>query len=167
LFFTVKFQWFPGAGANLPSFWTDPLQNLYTMLLPSMTLAISSIAIYNRLLRADMIATLEEDFIVMARAKGLSNSRILFRHALRPSTFTVMTVGGVQIGSLIVGAIIAETVFNLNGLGFQLNQAVFKKDLPTAQIITIIVAVVYIILNVLIDFLYTVIDPRVRRARTT
>jgi peptide/nickel transport system permease protein len=103
----------------------------------------------------------------MARAKGLTTSRILLRHALRPSTFTVMTVGGVQVGGLIVGAIIAEVVFGMNGLGFQLNQAVFKKDLPTVQIIAVIVAVVYIITNLLIDFLYTVIDPRVRRARTT
>ncbi|MHB8244805.1 MAG: ABC transporter permease [Acidimicrobiales bacterium] len=167
VFFTVRLHWFPGAGASLASFWHSPLSNLDTMLLPALTLAIPSVAIYQRLLRADMIATLEQDFIVMARAKGLTTRRILTRHALRPSTFTVMTVGGVQIGSLVVGAIIAETVFQLNGLGYQLNEAVFKKDLPTAQVITIIVAVVYILLNVLIDFLYTVIDPRVRRARTT
>jgi peptide/nickel transport system permease protein len=114
-----------------------------------------------------MIATLEEDFIVMARAKGLTTWRILFRHALRPSTFTVMTVGGVQIGSLIVGAIIGEQVFGLTGLGYQLVLAVTKADLPTVQIITVIVAVAYILMNLIIDFLYTVIDPRVRRARTT
>lgn len=166
-FFTVKLSWFPGAGANIPSFGSDPGGNLYAMFLPALTLAIGSIAVYQRLLRADMIATLEEDFIVMARAKGLTTGRILFRHALRPSTFTVMTVGGVQIGSLIVGSIIAEQVFGLTGLGFQLIQAVTKSDLPTVQVITIIVAVVYILLNLLIDFLYTAIDPRVRRARTT
>ncbi len=165
-FFTTQLQWFPGAGATLASFGADPFSNLYTMFLPSLTLAIGSIAVYQRLLRADMIATLEEDFIVMARAKGLTTWRILFRHALRPSTFTVMTVGGVQIGSLIVGAIIVEQVFGLTGLGFQLVYAVQKADLPTVQVITIIVAVVYIFLNVFIDFLYSVIDPRVRRART-
>lgn len=166
-FFTVKLSWFPGAGSNVPSFWSSPFSNLYVMFLPSLTIAVASIAVYQRLLRADMIATLEEDFIVMARAKGLTTPRILFRHALRPSTFTVMTVGGVQVGSLIVGAIIGEVVFGLTGLGFELTQAVAKNDLPTVQVITIIVAVVYILLNLLIDFLYTVIDPRVRRARTT
>jgi peptide/nickel transport system permease protein len=113
-----------------------------------------------------MIATLEEDFIVMARAKGLSTPRILFRHALRPSTFTLMTVGGVQIGGLIGGAVIAEVVWGLNGLGYTLVSAVNKKDLPTVQIITLIVALVFIFSNILIDQLYTVIDPRVRRART-
>jgi peptide/nickel transport system permease protein len=165
-FFTVKLFWFPGAGATLPSFWASPFQNMYVMFLPALTIAIPSIAIYQRLLRADMIATLEEDFIVMARAKGLTTPRILFRHALRPSTFTVMTVGGVQLGGLIVGAIIAEEVFQQIGLGFQLTAAVAKADLPTVQIITIIVAVAFIVVNRLIDFLYTIVDPRVRRART-
>jgi peptide/nickel transport system permease protein len=137
------------------------------MFLPAMTLAIGSIAVYQRLLRADMVATLEEDFIVMARAKGLTNGRILFRHALRPSTFTVMTVGGVQIGSLIAGAVIAEQVFALHGLGSVLLAAVSAKDLPTVQDVTIIVAIFYIVCNILIDLLYTVIDPRVRRARAS
>jgi peptide/nickel transport system permease protein len=164
--FTVKLSWFPGASANLPSFWSNPLQNLYVLFLPAITIAIPSIAVYQRLLRADMIATLEEDFIVMARAKGLTTSRILFRHALRPSTFTLLTVGGVQVGSLITGAVIAENVFFQPGLGYQLNIAVAKSDLPTVQIITIIVAVAYIVVNRLIDVLYAVIDPRVRRART-
>jgi peptide/nickel transport system permease protein len=167
LIFTISnpFSWFPGVSHSLPPLWSDPATNLYVLFLPSLTLAIGSIAVYQRLLRADMIATLEEDFIVMARAKGLSTWRILFRHALRPSTFTVMTVGGVQVGTLITGAVIVEIVFGLDGLGYTLIHAVGSKDLPTVQAITIIVAVVFIVINVLIDLLYTVIDPRVRRAR--
>ncbi|MGH9292292.1 MAG: ABC transporter permease [Acidimicrobiales bacterium] len=165
LIFTVKVAWFPGAAANVPSLWSDPATNLYVMFLPSFTLAIGSIAVYQRLLRADMIATLEEDFIVMARAKGVSTARILFRHALRPSTFTTMTVAGIQIGSLIGGAIIVEIVFALHGLGSVLVSAVSAKDLPTVQVVTIIVAVFFILCNLLVDFLYTVIDPRVRSAR--
>jgi peptide/nickel transport system permease protein len=167
LVFTVKTSWFPGVSSNVPSIWSSPATNIYTMFLPAMTLAIGSIAVYQRLLRADMVATLEEDFIVMARAKGLSTGRILFRHALRPSTFTVMTVGGVQIGSLIAGAVIAEQVFALHGLGSVLLAAVSAKDLPTVQDVTIIVAIFYIVCNILIDLLYTVIDPRVRRARAS
>lgn len=135
------------------------------MFLPSLTLAIGSVAVYQRLLRADMITTLEEDYIMMARAKGLSTSRILFRHALRPSTFTVMTVGGVQIATLVTGAVIVEYVFGLNGLGSALIAAVSSKDLPTVQVITVIVATAFIVLNFTIDQLYAVIDPRVRRAR--
>ncbi len=165
-FFTVRLSWFPGAAAALPSFGSDPLQNLYVLFLPALTIAVPSIAVYQRLLRADMIATLEEDFIVMARAKGLTTWHILFRHALRPSTFTLLTVGGVQVGSLIVGSVIAEQIFSQPGLGYQLTAAVAKSDLPTVQVITIIVAVAYIVINRLIDVLYAVIDPRVRRART-
>ncbi len=166
-FFSVELPIFPGTSASLPSLWSNPLQNLNVLFLPSLTIAIGSIAVYQRLLRADMIATLEQDFIVMARAKGLTTRRILFRHALRPSTFGVVTVGGLQIGSLIVGAIIAEQVFGLTGIGSDLVLAVTKADLPTVQVITLLVAVVYIALNLLIDLLYTVIDPRVRRARAT
>ena len=152
--------------SNLPSFGASPFTNLDVMFMPSLALAIGSLAVYQRLLRADMIATLEEDFIVMARAKGLSTWRILFRHALRPSTFTVMTVGGVQIATLITGAVIVEYVFHLPGLGSALIAAVSFKDLPTVQVITIIVAVAFIVINYIIDQLYAVIDPRVRRART-
>jgi len=84
---------------------------------------------------------------------------------MRPSTFTTMTVGGIQIASLIAGTVIAETIFSLNGMGKQLVLAVADKDLPTVQVITVIVAVVYIGLNLFIDVLYGLIDPRVRRAR--
>lgn len=167
LLFTVEIHAFPGAAASVPSIGSDPGRNLYVMFLPSMTLAVSSIAVYQRLLRADMIATLEEDYIVMARAKGLSTARILFRHALRPSTFSLITVGGVQVGSLITGAIIAEIVFGLHGLGSVITQAVSSKDYPTVQICTVIVALAYIVINLLIDGVYALIDPRIRRARAT
>jgi peptide/nickel transport system permease protein len=160
------FSWFPGTSTTLPALWSDPGRNLYVMFLPAMTLAISSIAVYQRLLRADMIATLEEDFIVMARAKGLSTPRILFRHALRPSTFTVMTVGGIQVATLITGAVIVELIYGLHGLGSQLVSSVGSKDLSTTQTITIIVAVAFIVINFVIDQLYAIVDPRVRRART-
>ncbi|MHB1509360.1 MAG: ABC transporter permease [Acidimicrobiales bacterium] len=167
LLFTLSkpFDWFPGVASSLPSIWSSPGTNLDVMFLPSLTLAIGSVAVYQRLLRADMITTLEEDYIMMARAKGLSTSRILFRHALRPSTFTVMTVGGVQIATLVTGAVIVEYVFGLNGLGSALIAAVSSKDLPTVQVITVIVATAFIVLNFTIDQLYAVIDPRVRRAR--
>lgn len=167
LVFAVNTHVFPGPATQVPSLATSPLTNLYDFFLPSAVLAIGSIAVYQRLLRADMVATLEEDFIVMARAKGLTTSRILLRHAMRPSTFTLMTVGGVQIGSLITGAVIVEQVFALHGLGSLLTQSVASHDYPTIQAVTVIVAVAYIIINLLIDSLYAVIDPRIRRARAS
>jgi peptide/nickel transport system permease protein len=167
LFFTAELHIFPGPDTTVPSFYGDLFGNLRVMFLPAFTLTIGSIAVYQRLLRADMIATLEQDFIVMARAKGLSTWRILFRHALRPSTFSLVTVGGIQVGGLITGAIIAESVFALHGLGSALTFAINEKDLPTVQIVTVIVALVYVVFNFLIDALYTVIDPRIRRARAS
>jgi peptide/nickel transport system permease protein len=166
LVFTAEIHAFPGPATQVPSFYSDLGGNLRVMFLPSLTLAIGSIAIYQRLLRADMIATLEEDYIVMARAKGLSTKRILLRHALRPSTFSLITVGGVQLGGLITGAIIAEQVFALHGLGSALVSAVSESDYATVQMITVIVAIAYVVMNFLIDFLYAFIDPRIRRART-
>lgn len=167
LLLTAEIHAFPGPDTAVPSFVGDLFGNLRVMFLPSFTLTIASISVYQRLLRADMIATLEEDFVVMARAKGLSTPRILFRHAFRPSTFSLITVGGIQIGGLITGAIISESVFALHGLGSALVFAVSQKDYPTVQIVTVIVAVAYISINFLIDFLYAVIDPRIRRARAT
>jgi peptide/nickel transport system permease protein len=167
LLFTVKWSVFPGVGTQIPSLVSDPAQNLWDLTLPCMVLALTSIAVFQRLLRADMITTLEEDYIVMARAKGLTTSRILFRHALRPSTFTLMTVAGVQIGGLITGAVIVEYVFHINGLGSVLTNAVSSHDYPVIQIVTVIVAVAYIVINLAIDSLYSVIDPRIRRARAS
>ncbi len=167
LLLTAELHVFPGPASAYISFFHDPLGNLKLFFLPSLTLAVGSIAVYQRLLRADMIATLEEDFIVMARAKGLSTARILFRHALRPSTFSLITVGGIQLGGLITGAIIAESVFELHGLGYLLTQGVAQKDYATVQIVTVIVAAGYVVLNFLVDFLYAFIDPRIRRARAT
>ncbi|MGH9172180.1 MAG: ABC transporter permease [Acidimicrobiales bacterium] len=164
LVFTLKLAWFPGPRPE-PSLLSQPFTNLHIMFLPSFTLAIGSLAVYQRLLRADMISTLEEDFILMARAKGLSTGRILLRHALRPSTFTLLTVGGVQIASLIQGAVLVEVIFDLNGLGSHLVFAATQDDLPTVQILVVIIALAFIALNALVDQLYEVIDPRVRRAR--
>jgi peptide/nickel transport system permease protein len=167
LFLTAEIHAFPGPATTVPHFSSNIFGNLRVMFLPSFTLTVGSIAIYQRLLRADMIATLEQDFVVMARAKGLSTWRILFRHALRPSTFSLVTIGGIQVGGLITGAIVVESVYALHGLGTALTAAVAQKDYPTVQIVTVIVAFAYIVINVLIDLLYAVIDPRIRRARAT
>jgi len=168
LIFAVTLHLFPGPAAQVPSLFSSQFfTNLHIMFLPSTVLAIGSIAVYQRLLRADMVATLEQDFILMARAKGLTTARILTRHALRPSTFTLLTVAGIQVGGLITGAVIVESVFQLNGLGLLLTHSVSQHDYPTIQIITVIVAVAYIVINLLIDSLYLVLDPRIRRARAT
>ncbi|MET0276044.1 MAG: ABC transporter permease [Acidimicrobiia bacterium] len=135
-----------------------------TMLLPSIALAAGLIAVYMRLLRSDMIATLQENFITMARAKGLSDRRILWRHALRPSSLTLLTVAGLNFGTLIGGAVAVEVIFNIPGLGTLIYQAIYARQFVELQSYIAIIAIFYVVLNFVIDALYVVLDPRIRRA---
>jgi peptide/nickel transport system permease protein len=136
--------------------------NLWHAFLPALTLAIAEIPVYSRLLRADMIVTLREDYILAAAAKGLSAARILARHALRPSSFSLLTLAGLSLGRLIGGAVIVEILFALPGIGQLLVLAIQGKDLAVVQGVVTFVAIAYVLLNSLVDVLYGVLDPRVR-----
>lgn len=144
------------------SLFDDPLGNLRSIILPCLTLMIAEVAVYRQLLRSDMISTLQEDFILMARSKGLSPLRILLRHALRPSSFSLITLSGVNIGRLLGGTVIVETLFAIPGLGQLIVQAVYNRDYMILQGALLFVAVVYVVINMIIDLLYLVLDPRVR-----
>lgn len=135
-----------------------------TLLLPAISLAAGLVAVYMRLLRSDMIATLQENFITMARAKGLSNRRILWRHALRPSSLTLLTVAGLNFGTLIGGAVAVEVIFQVPGLGTLIYQAINARQIVELQSYIAIIAIFYVLLNFVIDALYVVLDPRIRRA---
>jgi peptide/nickel transport system permease protein len=113
-----------------------------------------------------MIATLQEDYIGVARAKGLSTRRILLRHALRPSSFSLLTVGGIQVGQLIGGAIIVEQIFNINGMGSAIVQAIFQRDYFVVQGAAAMICAAYVLVNVGVDLLYAVVDPRLRHVRS-
>jgi peptide/nickel transport system permease protein len=159
--FAVGLHWFPATG-YVP-FTQDPGTNLRDMILPSLAITAGSIAVYYRLFRSDLISTLQEDFITMARSKGLSSSRIMWRHAFRPSSFSLLAAAGVNIGALIAGTFIVEYLFALSGLGYSLVVAVNQRDYLVVQGITLVVAVVYVLLQFIIDFVFTVVDPRVTR----
>jgi len=145
------------------SFFDDPLANLRSIILPCLTLMVAEAAVYRQLLRSDMISTLQEDFILMARSKGLRPRAVLLRHALRPSSFSLITLSGVNLGRLIGGTVIVETLFAIPGLGQLIVQAVFNRDYLILQGALLFVAVAYVVINMLIDLLYLVLDPRVRR----
>jgi peptide/nickel transport system permease protein len=163
--FAVKAHLFPATGYTRL---TDNLgQNLRSMVLPSLTLALGSIAVYSRVLRSDLIATLQQDFITMARAKGLSQRTVMLRHALRPSSFTLLTVAGLNIGTLISGALIVEVVFALPGLGTLTVTAIEQRDYLTVQGVVVVAAVGFVLINFLVDLLYGVADPRARVARAS
>jgi peptide/nickel transport system permease protein len=141
----------------------DPAANLRAALLPALSITMAELAVYTRLLRSDMISTLQEDYIAVSRAKGMPTWWILLRHALRPSSFSLLTVVGVQIGAIISGSVIIETLFALPGVGRLLVDSIFQRDLIMVQGIALVVAVSYVIVNFIVDILYSYLDPRIRR----
>jgi peptide/nickel transport system permease protein len=147
------------------AFSTDPVSHFKHLAMPVFAIAIGQIAVYARLLRSDMVATLQEDFILMAKSKGISDGRILWRHALRPSSLTLLTVAGLNVGALISGALIVEVIFHLNGIGSLINDAINRRQYIALQDYVAVVAIVYVLVNFGVDALYRVLDPRIRGAR--
>jgi|SRR6266545_2316387 len=161
--FAVQMDLVPATGYT--PLLTNPLENLRSFFLPALTVALGEAAAYTRLLRSDMIATLQEDYIAMARAKGLPTWHILLRHALKPSSFTLLTVLGINIGRLLGGALIVETIFALPGIGRLLVEAIYARDLVVVQGVVAFVAVAFVLVNFGVDLLYAVLDPRIRHGR--
>ena len=162
LIFAVHWHVFPGPASYVPitqDFWS----NVHTMLLPSIVLALGGIVVYYRLLRNDLISTLQEDFITMARSKGLSDRRIMWRHALRPSSISLLASVGVVISGLIAGTFIVELLLQMPGLGYQLVSSVNQDDYTVVQGITLFVAIAIVLINFIFDFLFTIVDPRIAR----
>ena len=163
-FVGVELGWLPVNGYVKPS--DDFGEHIRRMVMPAISLAVGQIAVYMRLLRSDMIATLQEDFITMAKAKGVSPRRVLWRHALRPSSLTLLTVAGLNVGTLIGGTVIIEVIFSMPGIGTLLFKAIQARQYIALQSLVAIIAVGYVIVNFLVDVLYAVLDPRIRHARS-
>jgi peptide/nickel transport system permease protein len=159
--FAVGLHWFPATGFVPIS--QNLATNLHDMILPSLAITAGSTAVYYRLLRSDLISTLQEDFITMARSKGLSPRRIMARHAFRPSTFSLLAAAGVTIGGLIAGLFIVEYLFALSGISYSLVVAVNQRDYLVVQGITLVVAIAYVLIQFVVDFIFTIVDPRVTR----
>jgi peptide/nickel transport system permease protein len=156
--FSIRLGWMPATG--FVSLGDDVLENLQSVALPVVALALAEIPVYLRLLRGDMIRTLQQDFIAVARAKGMPTRRILLSHALRPSSFSLITVIGVNIGRLIGGTIIIEVLFALPGIGQLLIQSVYQQDYMVLQGIVLFVSVAFVLINAAVDGLYRMLDPR-------
>jgi peptide/nickel transport system permease protein len=163
LYLGVEWDLLPTVG------WTDLTADVGDhfshLVMPVVTLAIGQIAIYARLLRSDMVATLQEDFILMAKSKGIRNRRILWRHALRPSSLTLLTVAGLNVGTLVSGALVVERIFDVGGIGSEIYSAIQSRQYMALQSFVAIVAILYVVVNLFVDLLYTVLDPRIRSAR--
>jgi len=167
-FLTIRWPIFPGPDTNpypTGGSWISNIgNNLYVLLLPSIVLALGSIAIYFRLLRNEMVFTLQEEFITAARSKGLTTNRVLWRHAVRPSSITMLTSAGNNIALLITGLFIVEVKFALPGLGYDLLRAIYSNDYLTIQGIALFSAVTVVVVNFVIDLVTPLIDPRIARA---
>jgi peptide/nickel transport system permease protein len=152
LLFGVALRWLPTSGF---ASWTS-------LVLPAVTLAAFPTALVARLTRSSMLEILNRDYIRTGRAKGLSEQGVVLRHALRNAAIPVLTVIGLQIGSLLGGAVITESVFAWPGMGKLIVDAIFFRDFPVVQTVLILSATVFVAINLLVDLLYTVIDPRIR-----
>lgn len=159
--FALTLRWLPSTG-YVP-LTVDPLANLAHFALPALSIALVEFPVLFGVLRADLIKTLQQDFIALAKAKGLSPWFILVRHALRPSSFTLVTIAGLQIASAIAGALVVETIFGLPGVGRMLAGAVYNRDMMVVQGCVAVISVGYVLVNFAVDMIYAVLDPRIRQ----
>jgi peptide/nickel transport system permease protein len=160
LYLSVQLGWFPASGYVSP--FEDPLRGIYYLTLPAVILGITHAAVVQRQTRASMVETLTADFVRTARAKGLGRGAVVFRFGLRNSLVVVTTIIGLQLGGLIAGAVVTERIFTLPGIGKLTLDSVFTRDYPVIQAVVLVITASYIVINLLVDFLYTVIDPRIR-----
>jgi peptide/nickel transport system permease protein len=156
--FAVKFHIFNATGAS-------SVFDIKGMFLPSLVLAIAETATYMRLFRSDLISTLQEDYITMAKAKGLSPRSVMFKHAFKASSFSLITVAGLNFGRLIGGTLIVEVFFAIPGIGKYLVESVFKRDYLAVQGAVVLITVAYVFSLFLLDAAYALLDPRIRHAR--
>ena len=163
--FAVKLKWLPVSGFSRISS-AGLKENLKSLTLPAFSLALAEMSVLSQVLRADMVTTLKEDYILSARAKGMPTRNILFRQALRPSSISLMTLAALNAGRLLGGAVVIEVLFGLPGLGKMIVDAISTTEISKVQAGVLLIATIYVTLNAITDILYGFLDPRVRRAHS-
>ena len=162
LLFSLSLRWLPPIGyVELGS---DPLGNLRTMLLPALSLGLPFAGIMMRITRSSILDVLGQDHVRVARAKGLRSPSVLGRHVLPNAAIPIITVAGIQIARLLGGAVIVETIFGLPGIGRYVYEAISMRDYPVIQGVTLVVALAFVLVSLVVDVLYAVVDPRLRTA---
>jgi peptide/nickel transport system permease protein len=158
--FAIAVHWFPASGKG-----SGFVDGLWHLTLPAVSLALTSIAYVLKHTRAAVIGVLEQDYVTFARARGLSLPRILITYMLRNALIPVITISGLVLSGLVVGAVLTEVTFSIQGLGDLLVQSASSKDIPTIQAVAVLVAALIIVANLLADVAYALADPRVRLGR--
>jgi peptide/nickel transport system permease protein len=172
LVFAVQLGWLPsfGRGETVAfGWWTTGLltkSGLKALILPTITLSLIQMTLIMRLVRAEMLEVLRTDYIKFARARGLTDRAIHFGHALRNTLVPVITIVGLQLGSIIAFAIVTETVFQWPGMGLLFIQSVYFADIPVMAAYLCLIALVFVVINLIVDLLYYAVDPRLRIERT-
>lgn len=160
LIFAVKLGWLPSVGYVSPS---DGLWPWFEhLLLPGLAAGVGEAAILMRFMRAGLLEVLGSDYIRTARAKGLSERRVVLGHAMRTALIPVVTVAGLSLAGLLGGLVITETVFSISGVGRLLTSAIFNKDYPIVQGVILLITLIFVLANLIVDIAYTVLDPRIR-----
>ncbi|REJ37872.1 MAG: peptide ABC transporter [Bacillota bacterium] len=160
LYFSVRLGWLP-AGGFVP-LWEDPGRSLLLLLLPVLTTGLRESAVVTRQVRSSMLEVLHADYVRTARAKGLNERVVIYRHALRNALIPVVTVSGLQVAGLMGGLIITETIFAIPGVGRVILDAILTRDFVTLQGAVLVAAVSVVLVNILVDILYALLDPRIR-----
>ena len=161
ILFGVKLQWLPVAGYKTMAD-AGLLEHLRYIVLPTISLAMMQAAMLTRMTRASMIDVINNDFIKAAKAKGVSQKNILYKHALKNALIPILTTIGQTFATLLSGAAVVETVFNIPGIGQLIVNSVSKRDYPMIQGIVLVISLIYIVINLIIDVLYGMVDPRIR-----
>ncbi|MEZ4522357.1 MAG: ABC transporter permease [Thermomicrobiales bacterium] len=165
LLFAVVLQWFPSGG--YVAFSADPVEHFRAMFLPSLALGISIAGLPARLIRTSMLDVIQEDYVKVAVSRGLSPWVVTTRHVLRNALIPAITVFGYTLGDLLGGAVVVETVFSLPGMGQLVVNSIARRDFPVIQGVVMVIAVAYLLANLLVDILYVAADPRVRVDRVS
>jgi len=160
LLFAVRLGWLPASGYATP--WEDPLRNLTTLLLPSIVLGTGVAGVMMRHTRSAMMQTLDADYVRTARAKSVPERLVVLKHALRNALIPIITLGAIEFGRLLSGAVLTEQIFNIPGFGKLLVDGVFNRDYAVVQAVVLVSAALYVLLNLLADVLYFVANPRMR-----
>ncbi|MEJ7763380.1 MAG: ABC transporter permease [Thermomicrobiales bacterium] len=162
LVFSYWLRWLPPIG--YVEFTRAPLENLRNMVLPAVSLGLPLAAVMMRNTRSAMLEMLGQDFVRVARAKGLAERRVITRHVIGNAALPIITVGGIQVASLLGGTVIVETIFGLPGVGRYIYESIANRDYPVVQGVTLVIATMFVLVSLVVDILYVVVDPRLRTA---
>jgi len=162
LLFVFKLRWFPAFGAG-----RGFTENLYYLCLPAFALSLNMVALIGRIIRDRMIVEFKSNYVLALSAKGTPFSRIVMTHCFKNTLIPVITVGGVQIGAMVIGAVLVENVFALGGIGALLIEGIQASDYPVVQSIMLFLVALFLVLNLIVDMVYFIIDPRIRASGNT